>query len=451
MSSRTLESPWPAKTPTTEPVSTPRKRSLRRRRIHDDGHASTSKTARRQTVVDQPEVGELEVSSSTQTAALKRNFADKALTDCQLLSDNTVISWNSRRPEITQTNLVDIFLFHGDSRQQILHFPNVANPSDQAGRINTQVNDSWWGDRATNFHGQNISYPYYWVLIPSGTTIGPNAIAQPTFTAVQTTFADFVVASISSASVASVSSASAASASSASAASALSASASSASAASASASRASESAALSTVMATSSSTSTASLQQGSSSKEFPHWAIAVIVVLGFFAIVATCVLAFLIVRRMRRRQFDSNRNSMGSASPMMANAGGPSSPLLGAGATAGSIGHGHDGATRDGASVHDGASTMSRTGSAGNNEAPFSGEDAAIMADAFRKMLRKPDFAARRAEEGESPDGPEGEGKESILGRELAEEGRDIRSVKSERGVRVETLSDGGDTVQDGH
>ena len=69
------------------------------------------------------------------------------------------------------------------------------------------------------------------------------------------------------------------------------------------------------------------------------------------------------------------------------------------------------------------------------------------MADAFRKMLRKPDFAARRAEEGESPE----EGKESILGRELAEEGRDIRSVKSERGVRVEALSGGGDTVRDGH
>lgn len=129
----------------------------------------------------------------------------------------------------------------------------------------------------------------------------------------------------------------------------------------------------------------------------------------------------------------------------MANAGGPSSPLLGAGAAAGSISHEH--AVRDGASVHDGASTMSRAGSAGNNEAPFSGEDAAIMADAFRKMLRKPDFAARRVEEGESPE----EGKESILGRELAEEGRDIRSVKSERGVRVETLSDGGDTPQDGH
>ena len=97
---------------------------------------------------------------------------------------------------------------------------------------------------------------------------------------------------------------------------------------------------------------------------------------------------------------------------------------------------------------HDGASTISRSGSAANNEAPFSGADAAIMADAFRKMLRKPDFADQPVEEGESPEEPSNV---DMIGRELAEEGRDIRSVSSERGVRVETLSDGGDTVQDHH
>lgn len=180
-----------------------------------------------------------------------------------------------------------------------------------------------------------------------------------------------------------------------------------------------------------------------------------IVVLGFLAIAATCVLAFLILRRVRRHkaEVDSNRNSMGSASPMIANAGGQSSPLLAGAILAGhpsSIG-GHDShaAARDAPSVHDGASTISRTGSAAN-EGPFSGADAAIMADAFRKMLRKPDFAARPVSEGDSPDGPD-QDDEGIINRELAEEGRDIRSVGSSRGVRVETLSDNGDTqtVQD--
>jgi len=69
------------------------------------------------------------------------------------------------------------------------------------------------------------------------------------------------------------------------------------------------------------------------------------------------------------------------------------------------------------------------------------------MADAFRKALRKPDFADNPVEEGESPDSqrPNAE----LLNRELAEEGRDIRSVESSRGVQVETLDDAGNTVED--
>lgn len=370
---------------------------------------------------------------------------DNALQTCQLFSSNAVIScfplantvvaqhqwtsliWNSRRPELARTNLVDVFLFHGDSRTQILHFPSLPNPTDQAGRISTQVNDSWWGTRGELWNGSNISYPFYWVLISSTTTLDGNEIPQATFSAVQTTYADSVIAS----SIASASSASAASAS----------------AAALSSANASLTSTISTTSATSS--QAGRVQSASSGSGFPPWAIAVIVVLGFLAIAASCILAFFI---MRRREQNSNRSSMGSASPMMAHVGGPSSPLL-AGAAINrhpssvvGVGVGAAHSTQD----HDGASTISRTGSAANNEAPFSGADAAIMADAFRKMLRKPDFAGRPMEEGESPDGPE-PSKEEMIGRELAEEGRDIRSVRSERGVKVETLSDGGDTVQDRH
>ncbi|RDB24350.1 hypothetical protein Hypma_008423 [Hypsizygus marmoreus] len=438
-SSRPFHNPWPVQTPVaagselpSPPSAHPRKRSLKRRRIRDEFAASTSKSARRQVVADQAEV-------------------DKALTDCQFNSGNNIIScfpsadttiaqhqwasfvWNSRRPDITQTNLVDIFLFHGDSREQILHYRQVRNPSDQAGRINAQVNDSWWGSNGVKWNGENISYPFYWVLISSEKTLDGNQIAQPTFTAVQTTYADSVLASIasSSASAASVSSVSAASASS-----------------------------LTATITRSpvpTSSGAGSLQPSSSSSSFPHWAIAVIVVLGFLAIAATCVLAFLIIRRVRRRrqdELDSNRNSMGSASPMMANAGAPSSPLLAGGVLAGA-GSVHNpeppSVLHD---MHDGASTISRTGSAAaggaGDSGPFSGADAAIMADAFRKMLRKPDFAGGPVEEDATGTEDEnGKGKHVMINRELAEEGRDIRSVRSERGVKVETLSDSGDTVQD--
>lgn len=171
---------------------------------------------------------------------------------------------------------------------------------------------------------------------------------------------------------------------------------------------------------------------------------------------------------------------MGSASPMITNAAQQGSPLLtassllphpyspvgtgsasaavGAAAAAGPLMSERD---RNAPSVvmHDGASTTSA-----GDSGPFSGADAAIMADAFRKMLRKPDFADRLEENDDGPEdvnddddvdddsahhrqGPSGAG---LIGRELAEEGKDIRSVSSERGVRVETGtvgSDGGSTV----
>jgi len=143
---------------------------------------------------------------------------------------------------------------------------------------------------------------------------------------------------------------------------------------------------------------------------------------------------------------------MGSASPMMANVAN-TSPLLGGTAVllpppirpgSGGFGGGtlsrHDSQQQLAPSTaHDEESSISRPGSAGDH-GPFSGADAAIMADAFRKMLRKPDFAAAGpVEEGESPEDQEDE---LIINRELAEEGRDIRSVSSSRGVKVETLGD---------
>jgi len=99
--------------------------------------------------------------------------------------------------------------------------------------------------------------------------------------------------------------------------------------------------------------------------------------------------------------------------------------------------------------VHDAASVVSR----GSDAVLFSGADAAVMANAFRTALRKPNFTDRPDEEGESPDSDPNKLKTGdLLGAALNEEGRDIRSVGSSRGVRVETLSDAGDdndTIQD--
>jgi hypothetical protein len=89
----------------------------------------------------------------------------------------------------------------------------------------------------------------------------------------------------------------------------------------------------------------------------------------------------------------------------------------------------------------DGASTISR---AHSESAPFSGADAAIMADAFRKALRKPEFPGGGVEEGDTPESAKERREAELLGAELAQEGRDLRSVGSSRDVRVQSASDTG-------
>jgi hypothetical protein len=190
-------------------------------------------------------------------------------------------------------------------------------------------------------------------------------------------------------------------------------------------------------------TQTAGSLQSSAQSQFPHWAIATIVVLGFLAILAVGALAFLFVRRSRRNEGARTlrRGSIGSASPMIA------ADTTGTGAAPQSPAMEQAPALRPASlnSPHDGSSVISHVHS---TDTPFSGADAAIMADAFRKALRKPDFAGPPIEEGDSPDSQE-QKEHRLLSLELAEEGRDIRSVGSSRDVRVETLSDTEDKVQD--
>ncbi|KAF9019184.1 hypothetical protein BDZ89DRAFT_959448 [Hymenopellis radicata] len=429
--------PWPAQTPAAAPgsssssspssslaSSSSRQRALKRRRSFGISHELSARQ-----VVDQSAVEQAEYNCQV--------FSGNDVITCFPTEDSVfpqhqwaTVVWNSGLPQFTQTKLVNVYLFSGDSRQLRQQFLNQPNPSNQAGSLTSQVNDVWFGEDAANWNGSNLTYTFYWVVtrndITNTSEAFSDAFTQSHFTAIQTTYADSVLSSMASTSAAGASSTSSP--------------------------LPSSTASSSTGTNGGTSDGNGNVQSGSDNSGFPHWAIAVIVVLGFLAIATSCILAFFILRRIRRRnaELDSNRNSMGSASPMMAHVGNePGSPLL---ATAGaggidrhsSVGHGQ----RPPSIVSpDGASTVSRTGSAGDT-GPFSGADAAIMADAFRKALRKPDFAGATVEEGDSPDTQhQGE----LLNRELADEGRDIRSVSSSRGVRVETLSDSGDTIHDDH
>ena len=201
---------------------------------------------------------------------------------------------------------------------------------------------------------------------------------------------------------------------------------------------------LTSVPQASSTSSGGNVQDSGNDSSFPRWAIAVIVVLGFLALAALVALIFLVFARARRRRLDaSRRGSMGSQSPMMANvqSGGPLSPQVEAGEAAAGLGAG---AGLGGGAAGRAASSLAPgdDGASSHSDNLFSGADAAVMAEAFRKALRKPEFSDQPVEEGESPETTPGQ--PELLSRELAEEGRDIRSVGSSRGVRVETLSDEG-------
>lgn len=405
-----LSSPWPVQTDGPSHVG-------KRKRIALDTR-SRPPLLPRDGIANQTEIDEAkELCANTDNSQLSCwPTSETRLTQ----GDNTQFVWNSKYPSFAQFNLVDIALFRADTGEQVETFNNTENPSNQAGSLPVQVGDAWWGSNGADWDGSPTPFPFYFVIAANGSALN-TAVPQATFTATQTTFASSVLASMSSASAASSSSAAAESSS--------------------LASLSSLSAASSSVTGEPNSASGGDVQ-GANDSSFPTWAIAVIVILGFFALAALIALIFLVISRARRRRYDpSRRGSLGSQSPMMANVqgdtAGPLSPQLESGPAA-SAAFGGAAAASSTSPENDGASEHS--------DNLFSGADAAVMAEAFRKALRKPEFADQPVEEGESPDAindhPE------LLSRELMEEGRDIRSVGSSRGVRVETLSEGGEDFE---
>jgi hypothetical protein len=284
------------------------------------------------------------------------------------------------------------------------------NATRQSGVLKLLVDDKWWDDRAvTLWAGQPRNWTFYWVIVPAGTVLNGGEERQPTFTVVQTALPNSVIASSSS-----------------------------------SASKASESrASLSQSVVSEESAASKALQNNpqpsTGGNDFPPWAIALIVVLGVVTLTSILSLVFVLQRHLRRKQQrEDRRNSMGSESPMMATAD-PSSPITHESSYAG-----HPSVlpalTRSPPSIRpDGASVHSKI----TADPMISTNEAAYMAEAFRNALRKPDFTDRPQEEGESPESNAVKTEEQLLKTELAGEGRDIRSVGSERGVKVVTDEEG--------
>ncbi|KAG9035882.1 hypothetical protein FRB95_010285 [Tulasnella sp. JGI-2019a] len=384
----------------------------------------------------------------------------------------TKFIWNVRIPEfIGLPGTIDIYLYHADSGELVEKWTGIPNVQ---GEIDVNANDTFWDYRMSEWQpGEQTPYTYYYVAVKSGTKLTGGESRLATWTVIQTALANSVyAAATSSASVSSVSSASIASSLSALGTTSLS-----------MLSVSSQSQASIAAAATASAASGAGSLQGPGGDQgnsFPAWAIALLVVLGVLAFASMAGLFYLLIRTFRRRDRRgsslTHRESMGSSSPMMGQTAGsldhhaPHSPdrmlspppnygartsNISAGMGAGLAGA----AVKSPSGMRQTSSAMHRDDSSArsvSDAGPISGQDAAIMADAFRLALRKPDFADRPFEEGESPDthpsnpsremgaGTPGRRKSSdgMLGSALAEEGNQLRNVGSARGVTVQHPSD---------
>ena len=291
---------------------------------------------------------------------------------------------------------VDLYLRNADSDQQVGKW----TATRQTGALKLLVNDTWWDNRAVEkWTGQARNWTFYWVIVRAGTVLNGGEPHEPTFTVVQTALPNYALSSASMASN------------------------------SASRSLSSDESAESLSKALQNNQT-----QSNGKSDFPAWAIALVVVLGVVTLTCILSLVFVLQRYLRRKQKrEDRRNSMGSESPMMAApTGDPSSPITHESSYAG-----HQTVlptlVRSPPSIHHDKSSVH------SKDPMISTHEAAYMADAFRKALRRPDFADRPPEEGESPENNAVQTEEQLLKSELAGEGRDIRSVGTERGVKVVT------------
>lgn len=395
--------------------------------------------------------------------------------------------WNANYPLFAQRGYVDVYLFQEDTDRLVTSWMSQDNGQ---GRVAFEPTDSWWANRpaADSIQpNQNISWPFYFVVLAAGSPLSGTTSRLATFTAVQTTLPYSIAlaraSSSSAAAAASASSASAASASLQSASARASASAASStptgSAAAASAVQSSLSAALQSSLRASGfsgtetlqGTTTATLSNGSTvtatataqangarlggsgnsgnsnGLALPTYAIVLISVLGFLAVVAAMAGAYFIMAALRRRrQRQGGDGSHRSSSPMMAAAtgsmagrslndggyGGETSHMLEADNDAGLVGAGAAGlGASGGAAMMASHSKSSRY----SDDQPFTSDEASRMADAFRNALRNPEFAPvlggeSSGADGDSPNEANGGSRASMLLREeLAAEGKDLRDV----------------------
>ncbi|KAM0790537.1 hypothetical protein ACM66B_003406 [Microbotryomycetes sp. NB124-2] len=353
------------------------------------------------------------------------NFVGNGVLSCYPTSDTVLVDdvwskfiWNAQFPTFIGAGRVDIYLYRADSETVAEQWLGTENAR---GMIAIRPDDQWWPQNQTSWtQGQNLTFPFYFVIVDAGTTLSGGETHQSTFSAVQTAAPATLIASLSSVSASSASAASSRS----SVASVM--SVSSASAAASSASVASRE------------TATNALQSGKSNDPdgngaaIPDWAIAIIVVLGVLALLTAAILAYLCIRRIRRRRHrreveglsdEDLASGADSREPMMAqrSRGGAGASTMtaaasgAAGATTGTVAAAAAAAAGGHRTRESDASSKPPPSSLAGSDGPITTSDAAFMAEAFRKALRKPEFGRDDSVEGSPDSTPTAEGVQPVL------------------------------------
>lgn len=95
-------------------------------------------------------------------------------------SNWTRLLWNYRNPVFTGASSLDVYLFHADSEAQVWQLSDVPNAYRS---LAIQVNASWFPSPPDN---ESHTSPFYFAVVPSGTTLDGSISLGPTFNAVQT-------------------------------------------------------------------------------------------------------------------------------------------------------------------------------------------------------------------------------------------------------------------------
>ncbi|GAA5969168.1 hypothetical protein JCM3765_005744 [Sporobolomyces pararoseus] len=396
------------------------------------------------------------------------NYVGNGILSCYPESNTTIVQgeyskfiWNAQFPTFIGAGDVDIYLYNANTEEVATSWMGVQNAR---GMIGITPDEEWWPQESANewFNNENRnqSIPYYFVIVDGGSQLTGGETHQSTFTVIQTappTSLSSTLAILTASSMSSVSSVSAASAS-------------SASSVASQLSQSSLSSSSSSNSASSPRTTNANgeLQPTNDSgggPAIPKWAIAIIVILGFFALLAGAFAIYFCLgrARRRRRQEEAAANAGGGSEGFGGGDNGSREPILGGGnsSVAGSptglapavLGAGAGGAALG--AIAGGGRKEKEEEDEEEKSGGLDRNDAARMAEAFRAALRRPEFphngqgtessgesggllSSTGNNLGESKDVEEGtpEGGRELIEEELRSEGMSMRDVEGGGGKK---------------